>query len=189
MVDRRIVRTILLREVHMLHLSLSRRDALLIAVSLFLRCWPCGNAIRPTVEARPIVVDDGGVVDDGVVDVGIVNDGSVHVHYGRVVGKRTATPFTASKTDSAVTETVIYAAVKPNVEAPVAGVKDIHAACTPTPVARRPEIAGLWSQNPGAGHPVVAKIPPCPVAGCPDVVGCRTYRLHINRKHRRGDVD
>src|SRR5580704_3507218 len=156
MVDRRIVGTILLRQVHMLHLSLSRRDVPLIGVSLFLRCWPRGNAIRATVEAGPIVVDDRGVV----------NDGSVHVHHGRVVGKRTATPFTANKTDSAITEAVIDAAVKPNVEAPVTGVKDIHAACTPTPVARCPEIAGLRSQNPGAGHPVVAKLPPRPVAGC-----------------------
>ena len=57
------------------------------------------------------------------------------------------------------------------------------------PVRRRPQRAFIGSRHPRAGNPVVAIVAVCPVSRTPHQAGFRTWRLLINRQHRRSEAD
>jgi putative CocE/NonD family hydrolase len=127
-------------------------------------------------------VVDRGVVDHRVVDVGVVDHGGVHAHHGRVVGEYPAPPLAADEADAAVAEAVVHAAVEADVRAPVAGMKQVHAA-DEAPVSRGPQHAHSRGRDPGAGHPVVPAVPG-PVTGRPQPALLGTGRLLILGQRR-----
>src|ERR1700689_4463853 len=132
---------------------------------LFSSGWPCHDAAR-AVEAR--MVDDGRVVDHGPVDVDVSHDRRIHVHHRGVIGKYSASPFAAHEAHAAVAETVVNAAIEPNVRTPVACVPAVNTA-PKAPVARCPEHADARRSYPYAGHPVVANRAVGPISWRPKI--------------------
>lgn len=190
MIHRSKIGLILFRNLLMLLLGRSRRKMRLAGDGLLLRCRFRSNSIRPTVEARVGVVDDRRIVDDRRVDVGRPNHGGVHAHCGCVVSEDSTAPLTASKAASAITESIVHAAVEADLCPPIAGMEDVNTAISPAPITRCPEIARLRSEDPGTRDPiVVANAIPRPIARCPHVVGLWAGRLNVNRESGRSDSD
>ena len=92
-------------------------------------------------SARAAVVADavnvGIVVDHGRV-IGVVDFGDVHVIHPGIVEKAIVIPAPAFVTETAVTEAVIYAAVKADVRTPISAVPEVSAA-SPTPITGSPQ--------------------------------------------------
>src|SRR5262245_2923109 len=144
--------------------------------------------VRASIDATmsAVVADavDGVVIHDGLVVN--VNIGDGHVVHAAVVIEPAVTPIATFITIAEVSESVVYAAVEADVRPPVSGMPDVEAV-TPSPVARRPEIARFRREHPGARHPVVAVGTVSPVAGSPDIAIAWASRLHVNRQRRRAD--
>ena len=81
----------------------------------FLRGGRCRRSAWAAVKAGAA---DVRVVDHRPVDVGVVNHGGVHVGDRRVIREMSAAPFSATKSHSAVSESIVDAAVKAHVRAP-----------------------------------------------------------------------
>src|ERR1700730_6489813 len=106
------------------------------------------------------VITDACVVHVVVGDarvVGIVDHGDVYVVYGPVVGEMTAVPSAAVIPLTDISETVIDAAVDPDMRSPIAHMPHITAA-TPAPVSGRPEHTDARRQHPGARHPEIVVV-------------------------------
>ena len=186
-VDRCIVGAVLAGKARLLYLRLRRLNVGLAGITPLLRCRLRGNAIRTTVEAGAIV-HDRRVVDVGVVHIGVVNHSRVHIHHRGVVGKHSAAPLAAAESHTAISETVIHAAVEADMVAPVAAMPLIHTAITPSPVSRRPQQPRLRSNHPCSGNPEISAVSVvCPVSRRPDVVRFRANRLNIYGQRRRLD--
>jgi len=159
-----------------------------LARSLFLhRCWAGRDAASSTVVADAVHID---VTYIGVVDVGVVNDSAVNMHDRSVVAEFITPPSTAVETVTGIAVSVVHAAVKADLGAPVSGVPEV-AVTTPAPVAWGPEQTDGGGHDPGSGHPVVIAVVgvPCPVAGGPYIVGTRTDRLLVDGQFGRRYVD
>ncbi len=159
---------VLLRELHVLLLHLRRSNVLLVQGCLFPGGWTALQATLAAHVTRMYVVVD----DRRVVNVRVVHDVHVHVAVGGVVEEMVVVPVPTLIPVAKEAETVIDTAVVANVRTPVAGVPAIEAVVE-SPVAGRPEQAGLRRGHPCAGYPKVvpnARIP-LPVAGSPDHVG------------------
>ena len=135
------------------------------------------HAAVATVEAGVIAVV---VHDDISVNVCVVHDRDVHVVDCAVVIKVAAIPLAADVAAAVIAEPIVDAAVESDGRAPIAGNENV-CALLPSPVAGRPEKAGIGSFDPRAGHPIVVFAVPGPIAGRPDVIGIGTRRLLVNR--------
>src|SRR5215469_6669297 len=171
---------------HVLGLSGNRWKVPVARGNFILRCGAGCNATRATVIADPV---DGGVFDDGGV-IDIVNVGDIHIVDGAIVKEAFAFPTPAFVPFTGVAEAVRNSAVETNTRTPVAFVEE-EAVFVPRPVSRRPEIAGLRSQHPGTGNPVVVVvvIVEGPVARNPDVALGRERGLFIDRQRGRSKAD
>ncbi len=137
-----------------------------------------------TIEAHAI---HGDVVDyRSIVDIRHMNGADVGDR--PVIEIIVTAPVATLKTDTAISEAVVHAAVEPNMRSPIAAVPEINAV-GPTPVAGRPQHAEGRRLHPCAGHPVVVTVIPSPVARRPDVTRRGKRRLHVDRQCRRSDVD
>jgi hypothetical protein len=137
-----------------------------------------------------IVVDDRRVVDDRCIHICCPNHSRVHVYRRCVVSEDASAPLTAGKAASTIAVTIVHAPVEANLCPPIALIENIDATISPAPITRCPEIAGLWSRDPGARDPiVVANAIPGPIAGRPHIVGLRAGRLNVDRKRRRFNID
>jgi hypothetical protein len=144
---------------------------------------------RPDSAATAVEADAVSIVAyDRAVNVGVVNHGGIHVHYGGVVGETISLPASAVEALAVVAVAVIHSTVKAYLRAPVAVIPFI-ASVVPSPVAGRPEQAGLWRRDPCSWNPVVAIIAPRPVAGSPNVVGIGALGLLVNRQFGGRDGD
>src|SRR5579864_2116701 len=144
------------------------------------RSYSAGAAIEAHVAHLALT-------DNGPVDVGVVDHCGVHVHHRRVIREMFAVPRSANESHSAITESIVHAAIETNVRSPVTGMKRIHS-FSPAPVSRRPEETDSRRRNPDSRHPVVTGIAVSPVARGPDVTFRRARRLHVNRQSRWPDM-
>jgi hypothetical protein len=94
-----------------------------------------------------------------------------------------AIPFTAIITASAISKTIIDAAIITYVRTPVPGMPAINAGCK-TPVTRCPQETNGRRRIPVTGHPVITFIAISPITRDPDIPVDRTGRLFINRNGR-----
>jgi len=148
---------------------------------LFLRSGPRGHTAR-AVKAR---VAHRHVPNHSAIDVGVVNHGGVHVHDRGVIAEDVPGPHAAYEPDSRIAEAVIHAAVKAHLRSPVTLRPSVDPV-VPAPVARRPQQSRFRWRHPNSVHPVVARVlAPRPVPGLPQVALHRTWRLHVDRQHRR----
>src|SRR5580692_4899983 len=131
------------------------------------------------VVADPVYVD---VFNARVI--GVVNDRLVHVIHVGVVVKMIMIPPAAFVAVPPIAKSIIDPAIKSNVRTPISFVPQKRCAA-PTPISRRPKEAGLRSQDPSAGHPVIIISIPSPITGRPDIALRGTDRLLINGKRRR----
>src|SRR5215469_9078603 len=83
----------------------------------------CSYSTGTAVEAN---VAHLATADDGLVHIGVVDHRSVHVDDCRVIREVFAVPCSANKSHSAITESVVHAAVEANLWSPIAGMKLIH---------------------------------------------------------------
>ena len=180
---------VLLCYLFLLPLRRSWLKARLACEGCLLRGRPRGYAVRPAIEAGVIVIDDRRVVDHRCIHIRRPNDGRVHVYSRCVVSELTTAPLTAGKSTSTVTISIIHAAVEADLRPPVTAIENIIAAVSPSPIARRPEIARLRSLYPCSSNPVVVALAvPGPIAWSPHVVGLRTGRLNVNRNSGWSDA-
>ena len=171
------------RGLDLLGLSRDGRNMALACRGLLLR----GRTRRDTAIAT-VVADSGyGIVHDrGVVRV--VDDVDVHVVDGAVVIEAPVVPTAAFVAVAEVAIAVVDSTVEAHNRPPVAWGKE-ESVTTPRPITGSPVIARFRRQHPRAGHPEVSDVvAPIPIAGGPDVVRARTFRLVINGKIRRSEV-
>jgi hypothetical protein len=102
------------------------------------------------------------------VNISIMYYINIYTGNGCIVTKSStfppATPITVAK----VTIPIVYTTVKPNMRAPVPGMKYINAAGE-IPIVRRPKKPYLRCKHPHAWYPIVAVIAVSPVARCPNI--------------------
>ncbi len=147
-----------------------------VGVCFLLRRRAGGDPAIAAVEAHM----GGRVVDDrAVVDVGDAH--VAEVVGGAVVGEPPMIPVAALVAHAAIAVAVIDAAVEADRRSPVALVEEVDPV-VPAPPARRPEQTHRGRQHPGSGHPVIAVRSVRPIAGRPEIAGCRDRRLHVNGK-------
>ena len=121
----------------------------------------------------------------GAVVVCVVDHAHVDVVVRAVIEEVAAIPVAALVAEADVAKAIVDAAVEADVQAPVAGIKEIPAAIEP-PIARSPERAFVRRLNPSARHPVIAARAPGPIAGSPDVaVGRRRRLIVVGKRWRR----
>src|ERR1039458_7776706 len=161
-----------------LHLRVHARSRWLVC------CLPL-RWLRPGLNARPATITGARIVVvavvvvvvvavivgsriAGAVVVGVVDHAHVEVIVGPVIEEVAAVPVAAFVAEADVAKAVVDAALEANVQAPMAGIKEIPAAVE-APVARRPERRSVGWFNPRARHPVVTLCTPGPVARRPDV--------------------
>src|SRR4029078_8971622 len=96
-------------------------------------------------------------------------------------------PSSAPIAISGVAVTVVNAAVKTDVRAPVTLVKNVPTV-VPAPPRRGPKHTDRWGLNPHTRHPIIIAVIP-PVSGSPDVTLGRSGRLLYYGGGRRSTVD
>ena len=149
------------------------------------------------IDAAGAVVADVVDIDDGVVDDYVAIDvdaivvgmpAAIEVDDGAVVEEVVPAPLATIEADAAVAEAVVDATVVADLGTPVALVPAVVTAFI-APVAGGPEIAGLRSEDPGAGNPEVAGVAVGPVAGRPDVAVAGDGGLDVDGQRRWGNAD
>lgn len=150
---------------------------LLVRVSFFLRRRPSAHSTR-TVEAsavyRVVVVHHRLVIN--VVDYCYID-----VIHRSVVVEIVSAPISTLVTFSHIPIPVIYPAIETDVRSPVAVIPLVYSV-VPSPISRRPQVAGRRRKHPCAGNPVIIFIvfAVSPVAGRPDIIFARTNGLHVD---------
>jgi len=145
---------------------------------LFLRPWPGIYAATATVKAPAVVI----INYHRTVDISIVDNGPVYVYHRGIVAKLVAFPPATAIAITAIAVTIVNAAVKTNMRAPITNVKSVESAGI-TPVSGCPVQTGIWRGNPHAWYPVVTIfiIVISPIAWLPYITIGRAFGLHINR--------
>jgi hypothetical protein len=147
---------------------------------------PDWNPVWSTVKAHPV---DRRVVDGGVVDDGSIHDGAVvnivdvniaDVVHRPVVVELIAVPVTTLVAASNIAKTVVDAAVKADVPAPVTMEKG-ESATSIAPVSWGPESAIIRRCSPRTGNPVVAFRSVVPVPRSPEISRRGNGRLLVFR--------
>jgi hypothetical protein len=104
--------------------------------------------------------------------------GAIEVIDRSVVVEVAATPVTAFIAEADVAEPVVDPAIVADVPAPIPAVEAV-AVMPITPVAGGPECTLVRGLNPRARYPIKALGSPGPIAGCPDIVVARSWRLVV----------
>ena len=127
-----------------------------------------GDAMRPCETCAAGGVSDGHIVDHCVGDGAVVdvNVGDGDVVHAAVVVEPVVAPVATLIAHTGIAVSVVDSAVIADVRAPIAVVISV-ASANPTPIAGRPQEAGLRRTRPCARHPVVALRRVCPVARRP----------------------
>ena len=156
-------------------------------------CRPraCLNSSAPAVITYPGVIDDGrtviddrSVVDNHIALIYVVHNIDVDVVDRAVVVEDTSVPVAALVAHAHIAVSIVDSAIEPNVPAPVA-VEEHVVIVRIAPITRRPQRAAIGSLHPHAGHPIVARGSPRPVARGPLISIARSRRLIIGRQRRR----
>jgi len=116
----------------MLRLRRQRSLVALVHRHLFLPRW---TRFNPALSA--VVTDISRVVHDHGLVVNIRDIGDADIGDRAVVVEIPSSPFAAHKSHSGITESIINAAVKPNMRPPISRVPSVESA-TPSPVTGRP---------------------------------------------------
>jgi hypothetical protein len=159
-----------------LNVPLSHGDPLL-------RRWPSGDPTR-TIEA-------GSAASDRMVsaiDIGVTNDRGINIRNRGIIVEGSTFPTAAVVSDTSVAETVVYAAIKPNIRSPVTGMPDVKPSGV-TPIARRPKKSDFGRIGPVSWNPVVSIVAIGPIAWYPYVTIGWARRLIIDPQWRWCDVD
>lgn len=131
------------------------------------------------------VVTDMRVIDiANVIRIGVMDGVAIYMGHVGVVHEVAVIPVAALVACAVVAVAVIHSAVKTDVRSPIAVMEQI-AAVVETPVAGRPESAGVGREHPRAGNPVIAGVCVIPIAGRPHVVGAGSFGLIVIGKRRR----
>jgi hypothetical protein len=110
---------------------------MLVAGGSLTRCRVVMNAARTAAITYVAVPGDVASFHNSPVHVNRVK-AHAHMHDRGVIGKDSAAPLAAGKSDAPIAEAVVHAAVVAHVRTPVAAMEDIHAVF-PAPVVRRPQ--------------------------------------------------
>lgn len=122
-------------------------------------------------DTGPAILTDRMLVD-------VVHDVDVNVVDRAIVIKMTTSPITALITDTDIAEAVVHTAIVADVRSPIATVETVPVIVV-APVAWSPQSALVGGLNPHAGHPIIAALTPCPIAGSPEIIVSRSRRLFV----------
>jgi len=136
----------------------------------------CLDAAWASVVADSIHDPD---VNSFVVDIANIDD--VYARDRAIVEEPVALPSSAGIANAEITEAVNDSAVKTDLRSPITLMEKIDAV-VPSPIGRSPEVTGLGSQDPRAGHPVVVVVivVPCPISWSPNVAFSGAQRLLVD---------
>jgi len=173
MVNRRELLTVPRRLPLVLDLRSHRRNGTFPPHRLFSRCRPRVDSPSAAVVADTVHRD---VVDRVVVNV--VNDVDVDTCHVAVISEDGMFPISPLVAAPAVSETVVDAAVKPDMRTPISMMPPVAGALI-SPIRRRPQRADERGKHPRSGNPVVSALSIAPNPGCPDVVIAWAFRLRV----------
>jgi hypothetical protein len=122
------------------------------------------------------------------IDIGVAYDCPVNISKRSVIVERPAFPAAPIVSDTAVAETVVYAAIKPNIRSPVTGMPSVKSSGV-SPITGRPEKANFGRVSPVSRHPVVSIVAVGPITRYPYFTVGRARGLIIYRQWRRRDID
>jgi hypothetical protein len=125
MIHRSQCGTVMRRKALMLRLFLRRRYMVLVHRHLLLRRRPCLHTSGTAIVTDSV---DGGIVDHRPVYICIVDNGRIHIRHGRIIPETTASPIAAAITGTAITKTIIYTAIEPDMRAPITAMPAIKTA-------------------------------------------------------------
>jgi len=181
-----IVRLVDPRSLHVVLLDLARPAVLVVFGNALLAAWLVMNAARSTGKRNMTVAGHIAVLHNHaiLIDMAAPSTASAHMHHYGVIGEEPATPHAARKSNAAVAEAVIHAAIVSNVRSPVSVMEEVMAAFK-SPVARGPQRSGIRSRHPCAWNPVVAIRAVRPVTGRPHHPRLGANWLFIYRQHGR----
>jgi len=150
-------------------------------VAIGLGADAAGTAVEADASDVTLIYDDALFVD-------VVNHGHIHIGDGAVVEIVAPAPVAAQEAGAGIAKAIVNAAVEADPWSPVAGVPKIGT-LGKSPVARSPEQARFWRENPRAGNPEVAVRAVGPIARRPYVIRARADRLRVNGECRGPDAD
>src|SRR5260370_39389234 len=131
--------------------------------------------------AGAVVAHVPRVVDDHGAAVDVRHIGHVHVGHRAVVEEAAASPFSAAKTYSAVSEAVVDPAVEAHIRSPTASVPTVEST-RESPVTWSPQHAHR-RHHPRPGDPVIAVVViPRPITRPPQIARTGTDELRIYRQ-------
>jgi hypothetical protein len=125
--------------------------------------------------------------DRSPIDVHVV-EANTHAHHCGVIAEHAAHPNAAQEPNAGISESVVNAAVKSDMRAPVAFVPNVHGTLEP-PVSGSPEQPDGRRLYPHARNPKIPRFAVPPITRRPQVPGSRADRLLIYRKHWRCDAN
>ncbi len=168
---------------------MARQLMLLPLIPRRLEAWSADLVVsrsRTTTTVATVVADAVGVPAHHGAPIGIVDHGHIDVIDLAIVVEATVAPVTAFVATAEITVAIVDAAIETDSRTPITCAPDEKAA-VPGPITRRPQIARLGRQHPGAGHPEITAIvrTPGPVPRRPQVARRRTRRLRVDRQRRR----
>ena len=164
----------------MLYLHRHRDNMVIARSNKFHRGWPGRNSAGAAVEAD--TVDRCGIGHHHF-RVGSVDHGDIHICHRTVVSEDSFMPIASRVPDAGIAESIAHPSVESDMAAPISFMPYIDAV-GPAPVARRPQQPLPRGKNPDSRHPIVAVIAIRPIAGNPQVSGCGTLRLIVDRQRR-----
>ena len=125
-----------------------------------LRKYSCSTAIV-AYSAWNRIVDNSSRISS-------TNGRNIDICHRAVIVIDAASPISPVKTYSCISVAIAYSSIKSNMPSPIPIMPDINAV-SPTPITRCPEKAGLRSQYPNTGDPVIAGSV-SPITRSPNVV-------------------
>jgi hypothetical protein len=84
-----------------------------------------------------------------------MHDGSIHIDDGRVIPEDAPMPLTSYISYPAISITIIYPAIKPDMHSPISGMPSINTAGI-TPISRRPKQPGPGRRYPYTRYPIIS---------------------------------
>src|SRR5580700_4380581 len=188
LVDRGQLRAIHTGSGLVLHLVGGRLEVVFVGEPLLLGARNAVDTARPAVERDMVIIDDRVLLHDGPVHVDVGRVKGAEICNGTIVGEHATAPLTTEESNAAIAEAVVHTAIEADVWPPIAGVPAVEAACE-RPITRGPKNADTWRPYPYARDPIVAGVARRPVARRPDETWCGQWRLNVDRKCGRCNVN
>jgi hypothetical protein len=121
------------------------------------------------------------------IHIRVTNDRPINIGNRSIIVEGSAFPAATIISGTSVAEAVVYAAIKPNIRSPIAGMPEVKSSGV-SPITGRPEKANFGRVSPVSCHPVVSIVAIGPITRYPYFTVGWARGLIIYRQWRWRDV-